>query len=182
MSRPFPSPRGPTGIIFAGVQKNLGAAGVTIVLVKESTVNAMRPAGFCPSVLDYRVTAKNNSLLNTPPVLSIHLCNLVLRDLLAKFDGDLNRIDEFSRKKSGALYDAIESSSQFHCPISKEFRSRMNVIFKGTDDGQNEREFLVRAESAGMIQLKGHRSVGGLRASLYNAVEMEAVLELIKLL
>ena len=183
MSRPFPDPRGPTGIIFAGVQKNLGAAGVTIVMVKESLLGTLMPARFCPSVLDYKVTAKNNSLLNTPPVISIHLCGLVLKDLIRRFNGDLGRIDEFSKLKSQALYEAIERSGKFYSPIAKEFRSRMNVIFKPVNGDESvEKEFLKRAEAGGMIQLKGHRSVGGLRASLYNAVEMDAVHELIKLI
>ena len=183
MSRPFPDPRGRTGIIFAGVQKNLGAAGVTIVMVKETLLGTLVPARFCPSVLDYKVTAKNNSLLNTPPVISIHLCGLVLKDLMKRFNGDLAKIDEFSRLKSQTLYEAIERSGKFYSPIAKEFRSRMNVIFKAVDGDEGvEKEFLKRAEAGGMIQLKGHRSVGGLRASLYNAVEMDAVHELIKLL
>ena len=181
MSRPLPHSNGPTGIIFAGVQKNLGASGVTVVLVKEALLETMHPARFCPSILDYRVTAKNNSLLNTPPVLSIHLCNLVLRDLCARFGGDLERIDAFSRSKSGALYDAVESSSLFYCPVASPFRSRMNVIFKAMAS-EKESEFLGKAESRGMIQLKGHRSVGGLRASLYNAVDMDSVQQLIALI
>lgn len=181
MSRPLPRSCGPTGLIFAGVQKNLGAAGVTAVLVKDATLKAMQPAPFCPSILDYKVTAKHNSLLNTPPVLSIHLCQLVLRDLMGKFAGDLQQIDAFSRKKSEALYAAVEESGSFYCPIDRPFRSRMNVIFKGRVGGK-EAEFLRMAEERGMIQLKGHRSVGGLRASLYNAVEMEAVSELISLI
>lgn len=127
--------------------------------------------------MDYKVTAKNNSLLNTPPVIAIHLCNLVLKDLLQKYSG-LKEIDEFSMKKSGMIYAAVEESDQFYCPVSEEFRSRMNVIFKGLNEAA-EKAFLRKAEGElGMIQLKGHRSVGGLRASLYNAVSLENTVKL----
>ena len=122
--------------------------------------------------------AKNNSLLNTPPVIAIHLCNLVLKDLLQKYNG-LKEIDEFSRHKSGIIYAAVDFSEKFYCPVAGEFRSRMNVIFKAVADEGIEKEFLRKAEGElGMIQLKGHRSVGGLRASLYNAVTLENTLKL----
>lgn len=127
--------------------------------------------------MDYKVTAKNNSLLNTPPVIAIHLCNLVLKDLLQKYNG-LKEIDEFSKQKSGMVYAAVEESGRFYCPVAEEFRSRMNVIFKGSSE-EVEKEFLREAEGElGMIQLKGHRSVGGLRASLYNAVSLENTIKL----
>lgn len=182
LSRPM-SKSERTGIIFAGVQKNLGAAGVTVVLIRNDLLQSgkIKAAAYCPSVFDYRLTAKNNSLLNTPPVLAIHICNLVLKDLLERF-GKLEELDSFSRQKCKMIYEAIErSDGEFYCPISREFRSRMNVIFKGKR-AETENEFLLEAERAGMIQLKGHRSVGGLRASLYNAVtfnECESLANLI---
>ena len=116
-------------------------------------------------------------MLNTPPVLAIHLCNLVLKDLRREFK-NLKEIDEFSRKKSEVIYAAVEGNDRFYCPVAKEFRSRMNVIFKSSNE-EIEKEFLRKAEEEfGMIQLKGHRSVGGLRASLYNAVTLENTLKL----
>ncbi len=127
-------------------------------------------------MLDYKLTAKNNSLLNTPPVLAIHMCNLVLKHLLDRF-GDLTAVDLFSREKSGKLYAAVEESEKFYCVVKEEFRSRMNVVFKGRTNIFEE-DLLERAEERGMIQLKGHRSVGGLRASLYNAVSLESVNQL----
>ena len=115
--------------------------------------------------------------MNTPPVLAIHLCNLVLKDLLREFK-NLKEIDEFSREKSGIIYSAVEGNDRFYCPVAEEFRSRMNVIFKSSNE-EIEKEFLRKAEEEfGMIQLKGHRSVGGLRASLYNAVTLENTLKL----
>lgn len=131
-------------------------------------------------MLDYKLSVKNNSMLNTPPVMAIHLCNLVLKDLLRRFKS-LKEIDDFSRSKSDLLYEAIEEDSVFYCPVAKEFRSRMNVIFKGVDP-EREEAFLKRAEAQGLIQLRGHRSVGGLRASLYNAVTLEEVRKLIAVL
>ncbi len=169
-------------LVFAGVQKNLGAAGVTVVLIRKSLLGMLKVAGYCPSVMDYRLTAKSNSLLNTPPVTSIHLCNLVLKDLRSRY-ADLDELDEFSRKKSDMLYATIEESDSFYCPIAKGFRSRMNVVFKlKSGSADEEAAFLAEAAARGMIQLKGHRSVGGLRASLYNAVslkEVEVLCELI---
>lgn len=121
--------------------------------------------------------AKHNSLLNTPPVIAIHLCNLVLKDLIEKYRG-LKEIDEFSKEKSGMIYGAIKENGQFYCPVAEEFRSRMNVIFKSSTE-VIENEILRKAEGElGMIQLKGHRSVGGLRASLYNAVTLESTMKL----
>lgn len=123
------------------------------------------------------MTAKNNSLLNTPPVSAIHLCNLVLKDLLREFK-NLKEIDEFSRKKSEIIYAAVKGNDYFYFPVAVEFRSRMNVIFKASNE-EIEKEFLRKAEEEfGMIQLKGHRSIGGLRASLYNAVTLENTLKL----
>ena len=148
-----------------------------------------------PSILDYKLTAKNNSLLNTPPVMAIHMCNLVLQNLLNRWKGTendneiksksyLEKLDEFSKNKSEMLYEAIERSNKFYCPVEKEFRSRMNVVFKAIDDLDSivTGEFLKKAQNKGMIQLKGHRSVGGLRASLYNAIEIEQVQKLVSLI
>lgn len=128
-------------------------------------------------MLDYKLTAKNNSMLNTPPVMAIHLCNLVLQELLKDFR-DLGELDEFSGEKSGLIYAAVRESDHFYCPVDKKFQSRMNVVFKSKAGEKSEQKFLKKAEQAGMIQLKGHRSVGGLRASLYNAVNLESAKKL----
>lgn len=150
--------------------------------------------------MDYKLTAKNNSMLNTPPVMAIHMCNLVLQNLLNRWRGTenvnndnineiksknyLEKLDEFSKKKSEMLYEAIERSNKFFCSVEKEFRSRMNVVFKAIDDLDSSvtGDFLKKAQDKGMIQLKGHRSVGGLRASLYNAIEIEQVQKLVSLI
>lgn len=128
-------------------------------------------------MLDYKLMAKNNSLLNTPPVMAIHLCNLVLKELIKDFR-DLGELDEFSKQKSGLIYGAVRESDKFYCPVETKFQSRMNVVFKSKAGEEDEQKFLEKAEKAGMIQLKGHRSVGGLRASLYNAVNLESVKKL----
>lgn len=180
LSRPLPRASGPTGLIFAGVQKNLGAAGVTVVLMKRELLEGERVFSFCPSVMNYALMAKNNSLLNTPPVMAIHMCNLMLKHLRNRFT-TLQDLDRFSLLKSGKLYSALEASGRYVCPVSREFRSRMNVVFKALD-AVDEAEFLKRTLSAGLIQLKGHRSVGGFRASLYNALEEAEVDKLISLL
>lgn len=191
LSRKLPKSSGPTGVLFAGVQKNLGAAGVTVVLIKRSLINKITPQR-CPSVLDYKITAKNNSLLNTPPVMSIHLCNLVLKDLKAKFPGGLEDLNKFSEKKSKMLYEALdEADNKFYCDVDVKFRSRMNVVFKpvvdtcdtaAADSGEVTESFLKLSSENQMIQLKGHRSVGGLRASLYNAITEDQVKLLVNLL
>lgn len=180
LSRPLPSPSTGISLIFAGVQKNLGGAGVTIVLKKRSfTAQSGRAV---PSVLDYNLTAKNNSLLNTPPVMAIHLCSLMLDWLLAEFPHGLPSLDEASKQKASTLYATISGSNGlFTCQINPRYRSRMNVVFHGRDEGVEE-AFLKAAGEKGMVQLKGHRSVGGLRASLYNAVGLNQVQQLCRLI
>lgn len=122
--------------------------------------------------------AKHNSLLNTPPVMAIHMCNLVLQDLRDRFPQGLPSIDAFSREKSQMIYEAIsESPRGFDCPVAPKFRSRMNVVFRGPSHNEEE-QFLREAEGEGLIQLRGHRSVGGMRASLYNAITIENVHQL----
>lgn len=172
LSRPLPEPSSGISLIFAGVQKNLGAAGVTVVLKRRSFIaSGARPV---PSVLDYNLTAKNNSLLNTPPVMAIHLCSLMLDWLIKEF-ADLITVDGVSRQKASKLYDTIAGSNGlFYCQVQERFRSRMNVVFHGRDEARED-EFLELASKERMVQLKGHRSVGGLRASLYNAIDMSQV-------
>ncbi|XP_055381068.1 probable phosphoserine aminotransferase [Condylostylus longicornis] len=158
------------GLIFAGAQKNVGPAGVTIVIVRDDLIgHAMK---ITPSVFDFAVLAKNNSLYNTPPCFGIYVIDCVL-DWIKKHGG----IDGMAKNadiKSQLIYKVIDESNGFYnCPVVTDARSRMNLPFrigsiKGDDDLENK--FLKGAEVEGMIQLKGHRSVGGIRASLYNAI------------
>ncbi|XP_003746477.1 probable phosphoserine aminotransferase [Galendromus occidentalis] len=167
------------GVIIAGAQKNLGPAGVTLVIVREDLIE--NPASVCPSVLNYKITADNTSLYNTPPTYSIYLLGLTLKWI--KEHGGVEGMQERSAKKSKALYDLIEASEGFYVnSINKSCRSRTTIPFRIRCDEALEKKFLAEAEKAGMIQLKGHRSVGGIRASMFNAMEVEQALRLIELM
>ncbi|XP_026795818.2 phosphoserine aminotransferase [Pangasianodon hypophthalmus] len=161
------------GLIFAGAQKNIGSAGVTIVIVREDLLG--KALKECPIVFDYKVQAENNSLYNTPPCYSIYIVKLVLEWI--KKNGGTDVMDKLSKQKSSLIYDIINSSNGFYsCPIGVESRSRMNVPFRiGSSKGDEalEKQFLEDASKLEMISLKGHRSVGGIRVSLYNAVTVE---------
>ncbi|KAI5625302.1 phosphoserine aminotransferase isoform 1, partial [Silurus asotus] len=161
------------GLIFAGAQKNVGCAGVTIVIVREDLLG--KALKECPIVFDYKVQAENNSLHNTPPCYSIYILKLVLEWI--KNNGGTDVMEKLSKQKSSLIYDIISSSNGFYsCPIDVTCRSRMNIPFRiGNIDGDQDLEklFLEGASKLRMIQLKGHRTVGGIRASLYNAVTME---------
>ncbi|XP_022620525.1 phosphoserine aminotransferase [Seriola dumerili] len=161
------------GLIFAGAQKNVGCAGVTVVIVREDLLgHALKE---CPIVLDYKVQAENNSLYNTPPCFSIYIMGLVLEWI--KNNGGSAAMETLNKQKSSMIYDIINASNGFYsCPVDQGCRSRMNVTFRvGKKEGDDalEKEFLDGASKRGMISLKGHRSVGGIRASLYNAVTLE---------
>ncbi|KAJ3064048.1 hypothetical protein HK102_008298 [Quaeritorhiza haematococci] len=182
------------GVIYAGAQKNIGPAGVTIVIIREDLVNLRSTLSEeekakllpVPIMLDYKVCADNGSMYNTPPTFGIYVDGLVfewVRDL-----GGLDAMAKRSGEKSGALYEAIESvkegSVSYRCAVKvKEYRSRTNVPFRVCVDGEPSDElealFVKEAASKGMIELKGHRSVGGLRASLYNALGMDSVQALV---
>ncbi|KAK5870883.1 hypothetical protein PBY51_003793 [Eleginops maclovinus] len=161
------------GLIFAGAQKNVGCAGVTVVIVREDLLgHALKE---CPIVLDYKVQSDMNSLYNTPPCFSIYIMGLVLDWI--KNNGGSNAMEALNKQKSSLIYNAINTSNGFYeCPVDGTCRSRMNVPFHiGNKEGDEglEKEFLAGASKRGMISLKGHRSVGGIRASLYNAVTLE---------
>uniref|UniRef100_A0AAV2MP59 Phosphoserine aminotransferase n=1 Tax=Knipowitschia caucasica TaxID=637954 RepID=A0AAV2MP59_KNICA len=161
------------GLIFAGAQKNVGCAGVTVVIVREDLLgHALKE---CPIILDYKVQAENNSLYNTPPCFSIYIMCLVLEWI--KNNGGSSAMEKLNRDKSSLIYDIIANSDGFYvCPVEPSCRSRMNVPFRlRTEEGDEalEKEFLDGAAKRGMISLKGHRSVGGIRASLYNAVTLQ---------
>ncbi|KAI9536956.1 Phosphoserine aminotransferase [Dissostichus eleginoides] len=161
------------GLIFAGAQKNVGCAGVTVVIVRENLLG--HALNDCPIVLDYKVQADMNSLYNTPPCFSIYIMGLVLEWI--KNNGGSAAMEALNKQKSSMIYDIINASNGFYeCPVDETCRSRMNVPFHiGSKEGDEglEKEFLAGASKRGMISLKGHRSVGGIRASLYNAVTLE---------
>ncbi|XP_027018566.1 phosphoserine aminotransferase-like isoform X2 [Tachysurus fulvidraco] len=161
------------GLIFAGAHKNVGFAGVTIVIVREDLLG--KALKECPTILDYNVQAKNNSLHNTPPTYNIYIVKLVLEWL--KNNGGIDVMYRLNKQKSSMIYDIIDNSNGFYLsPIDVSCRSLMNIPFHiGNLEGDEalERQFLEGASKLGMISLKGHRLVGGIRASLYNAVTVE---------
>ncbi|KAJ8641727.1 hypothetical protein MRB53_018421 [Persea americana] len=163
------------GIIYAGAQKNVGPSGVTIVIIKKDLIG--RAQAITPVMLDYKIHAENKSLYNTPPCFAIYMCGLVFEHLLEQ--GGLEKIEKKNIKKAGILYDAIDGSGGFYrCPVEKSVRSLMNVPFT-LERSDLEAEFIKEAAKEGMVQLKGHRSVGGVRASIYNAMPLDGVEKLV---
>src|SRR5690349_14686414 len=159
------------GLIYAGAQKNLGPSGVTVVIVRKDLVEAGRKD--IPVIFQYRTHSENNSLYNTPPTFGVYLLRNVLAEL--KASGGLTAIEKVNREKAKLLYDALESRSDvFSVPVEKGSRSTMNVVWT-VSTPELEAEFLAEAKKRGMEGLKGHRSVGGCRASIYNAVQREWV-------
>jgi phosphoserine aminotransferase len=163
------------GLIYAGAQKNVGPSGVTIVIVKKDLIGNAQPT--TPVMLDYKIHSENNSLYNTPPCFGIYMCGLVFEDLLAQ--GGLVEVEKKNKKKAGILYDTIDGSNGFYkCPVEKSVRSLMNVPFT-LAKSELEAEFIKEAAKEKMVQLKGHRSVGGMRASIYNAMPLAGVEKLV---
>ena len=159
------------GLIYAGAQKNIGPAGLTLVIVREDLLGEVLPG--TPTMIDYKVAASQGSMYNTPQTYSWYLAGLVFKWI--KHQGGLPGMAKLNREKAQRLYGMIENSGGFyHNPVSPSYRSRMNVPFT-IIDSQLETLFLRDAEAAGLVNLAGHRSVGGMRASLYNAVSLEAV-------
>ena len=157
-------------LIYAGAQKNIGAAGVNIVIVDEAMLGKVsRPL---PSMMDYREHIKNGSMLNTPPVFAVFVCMLTLRWLKAK--GGIAGMEGINRKKAALVYDTLDSLPLFQAPVAKEDRSLMNVVFR-IDDPVLEKEFQQICRDNNMYGFTGHRSVGGFRLSLYNALPYESV-------
>lgn len=161
-------------VIYAGAQKNVGPSGVTVVIVKKDVVG--KAMDICPVMLDYETQVKNSSMYNTPPCWGIYMCGLVF-DWLKTTQGGLEGIAEINGKKASTLYSAIELSPMYHSPVHADCRSKMNVPFRvgtaadgspGCEDA--EKAFIAQATSEGLVGLKGHRSVGGCRASIYNSV------------
>ena len=157
-------------LIYAGAQKNMGAAGVTMVVVKKDILGKINRK--IPAILDYRKHIEAGSLLNTPPVFSIYVSLLTLRWIEAQ--GGLAAMEKLNLAKSNLLYNTIDSSPAFHCPIAKEDRSIMNAVFFLTDTSKEE-AFLALCKKEGMIGVKGYRTVGGIRVSMYNALPYSSV-------
>ncbi len=158
------------GIIYAGAQKNIGPAGLTLVIVREDLLGHARSG--TPSFLDYAAMAKDGSMLNTPPTYAWYIAGLVLQWLKRK--GGLEAMGKLNEAKAAKLYATIDSSSFYRNPVAKDARSRMNVPFTLAKP-ELDKTFLEEAKNVGLVTLAGHRSVGGMRASLYNAMPMEGV-------
>ena len=161
--------------IYAGAQKNAGPAGVTIVLIDESKLT-IAPHPMTPTQCSYRVAVDNQSLYNTPPCFNIYMCGLFFKYMLKA--GGLSYWTNLSQQKSTLLYSLIDSSNKFYkCPIAVQARSRMNITFV-LPTPELDALFLSTAKQNGFIQLSGHKSVGGCRASLYNGMPIQGVEEL----
>ena len=163
------------GLIYAGAQKNMGAAGVTLAVVKKSLFEQSKRT--IPSMLNYRLHAENDSMYNTPPVFALYVSMLTMRWI--KEMGGPAAMGVRNEEKAQLIYNELDSNPLFEGTVAKEDRSRMNVNFVMTDQSQ-EAEFLKYAEAEGFYGLKGHRSVGGFRASIYNALEKDSVLALVQ--
>lgn len=162
------------GLIYAGAQKNIGPAGLTIVIVREDLIGETIPG--TPTMFDYKVHADNDSMYNTPPTYAIYIAGLVFKWLKNK--GGLAEMEKINIRKAELLYNYIDGSDFYYSPVALENRSRMNVPFRLKDDAL-ETAFLQRAAQQGLLQLKGHKLVGGMRASIYNAMPIEGVVALV---
>jgi phosphoserine aminotransferase len=172
MSRPLPIEK--FGLIYAGAQKNLGPAGVTVVIIRQDLL-ALCPDTL-PAYLNYNTHAKDNSLYNTPPVFSIYALKLVLE--WVKNQGGVNAMKALADKRASMLYQVIdESNGYYSCPVDKASRSKMNIVWRLPSE-EKETKFVDEAKKLGMLGLKGHKSVGGCRASIYNAMPVEGVMAL----
>jgi len=173
LSRPLDVSR--FGLIYAGAQKNIGPAGLAIVIVRDDLIGHAMP--LTPSVFDYKVQAGADSMHNTPPTYSVYMAGLVFQWL--KQQGGVKKMEEINIAKAQLVYDYLDQTEFYHSPVAKEDRSRMNVPFSLRND-QLDEEFLKQAKARGLSELKGHRSVGGMRASIYNAMPVEGVRALVE--
>jgi phosphoserine aminotransferase len=165
------------GLIFAGAQKNIGPSGVTLVVIRKDL--AERCDVKVPTMLQYRSHIKEGSMYNTPPTYAIYIAGLVLDWI--ELQGGIAVIEKRNEEKAKLLYDAIDASTLFYGPIEKDSRSRMNVVFRVKGDKEEiEEKFASEAKKVGLSGLKGHRSAGGLRASIYNALPLEGVKALVE--
>jgi len=169
LTRPFDITK--YGVVVAGAQKNVGVAALAVVIVREDLI---KPMEVCPAVLDFKITADNKSLYNTPPTYPIYITGLFLKWI--KENGGLEGMSRLADARSKLIYDAIDNSNGFYVnKVNVKDRSRISVVFRiAGDRGEElEKKFIAEATAAKMIQLKGHRSVGGIRASMYNAITIE---------
>ena len=162
-------------LIYAGAQKNMSAAGLTVVIVREDVLGKARKE--TPTMLDYQVMADNGSMYNTPPCYCIYIAKLVL-EWIERLGG-LSEMQKRNQKKAKLLYDYLDGQTYYTAPVEKESRSMMNVTFV-TGDSELDKKFAKEADAQGLKNLKGHRSVGGMRASIYNAMPIEGVEKLVE--
>lgn len=158
------------GLIYAGAQKNIGPAGLTVVIIREDLIG--QAPDFCPTMLDYKTFSESDSLYNTPPTFAIYVAKLVFEWL--KDQGGLKEMERLNREKASLLYTFLEESTLFQSPVKKDSRSLMNIPFV-IPGRELDAQFIKEAKTAGLETLKGHRSVGGMRASFYNAMPIEGV-------
>jgi phosphoserine aminotransferase len=165
------------GLIYAGAQKNMGPAGLTVVIIREDLIgNAM---DITPTMFDYKTHSENDSMYNTPPTYSIYMMKLVLEWL--KDLGGIPAMQKINEEKAQILYDFLDNSKMFSGTAVKKDRSMMNITFIANTDELNDK-FIKEASANGFVNLKGHRSVGGMRASIYNAMPTEGVVALVELM
>ncbi|MFA5597215.1 MAG: 3-phosphoserine/phosphohydroxythreonine transaminase [Pusillimonas sp.] len=172
LSRPIDFSK--AAVVYAGAQKNAGPAGVTLIIIRRDLVG--HALSICPSAFDFTNVLANDSMYNTPPTYAIYMAGLVFKWLLA--NGGVTAIEQENIRKATALYDYIDASGFYQNRVHPSVRSRMNVPFFLADESLNA-TFLTQADAAGLLQLKGHKSVGGMRASIYNAMPFEGVQALI---
>lgn len=158
------------GVIYAGAQKNIGPSGVAVLIVRRDLLGHTAPQ--CPKLLNWALQEKNGGMINTPNTWAIYLCGLCLEWLQSM--GGVESIEKTNIEKAAMLYDFLDESKLFQPTAQKEFRSRMNVTFV-TGSAETDARFIQEAKAAGLVNLKGHRSVGGMRASIYNAMPVEGV-------
>jgi phosphoserine aminotransferase len=170
------------GVAFGGAQKNLGPAGLTLVVVREDLLGqAMK---HCPSAFNYKMVADNGSMYNTPPTYAIYMAGLVFKWLKAQTENGVTGVAAMELRniaKAKLLYDCLDQSQLYENRVEPPFRSRMNIPFYLRDESRND-AFLAGAKARGLLQLKGHKSVGGMRASIYNAIPLEGVQALVSYL
>ena len=162
------------GLIYGGAQKNIGPAGLTLVIVREDLIGQALPC--TPTAFDYALQAEADSMLNTPPTYAIYIAGLVFQWIRAQ--GGVAAMEARNRRKAELLYGTLDASGLFSCPVALDCRSLMNVPFR-LKDARLDDEFLEGAQARGLVQLKGHRIVGGMRASIYNAMPLEGVQALV---
>ncbi len=161
-------------LIYAGAQKNIGPAGTTIVIIREDFIGHAPKE--IPTYLDYKIHADNDSMYNTPPCVAVYVAGEVFKHIIK--NGGLEALSQLNVEKAKALYDYIDSSNLYNCPIAKEDRSLMNVVFV-TGNSDLDKKFVAESKESGLLNLSGHRSIGGMRASIYNAMPKDGVEKLI---